>query len=86
MAARLASNGNQSATNNFETNNSESQEDIQMKSEAGDMETSQADGVKAGEYVRELVKEKMSMDPGQYPNAMRLVDQGKSNCVFTVCY
>uniref|UniRef100_A0A1B6D4L2 K Homology domain-containing protein n=1 Tax=Clastoptera arizonana TaxID=38151 RepID=A0A1B6D4L2_9HEMI len=75
MAARLASNGNQSATNNFETNNSESQEDIQMKSDSGDMETGQSDGLKAGEYVRELLKEKMSMDPGQHPNAMRLLDQ-----------
>lgn len=75
MAARLATNGNQSV--NFQSNNSESQEDIQMKSESSDMETNQADGLKAGEYVRELLKEKMTMDPSQCPNAMRLLDQGK---------
>lgn len=75
MAARLASNGNQSG---LENNSDQGKlEDIQMKSEPVDMETNQADSVKAGEYVRELLKEKMSLDPAQYPNAMRLVDQGK---------
>ncbi|XP_046682720.1 KH domain-containing, RNA-binding, signal transduction-associated protein 2-like isoform X2 [Homalodisca vitripennis] len=73
MASRLASNGNQSGLeNNGEQIKSE---DIQMKSESGDMETNQADSVKAGEYVRELLKEKMALDPAQWPNAMRLVDQ-----------
>ncbi|KAG8293275.1 hypothetical protein J6590_020878 [Homalodisca vitripennis] len=77
MASRLASNGNQSGLeNNGEQIKSE---DIQMKSESGDMETNQADSVKAGEYVRELLKEKMALDPAQWPNAMRLVDQGKTN-------
>ena len=75
MASRLATNGNRSG--HFQTNYSGSQEDIQMKSESSDMETNQADGVKAGEYVRELLKEKMTMDPAQTPNAMRLLDQGK---------
>lgn len=76
MASRLASNGNQSG---LDCNSDQiKSEDIQMKGETGDMETNQVDSVKAGEYVRELLKEKMSLDPAQWPNAMRLVDQGKS--------
>lgn len=76
MASRLATNGNQSG---LESNSDQIKtEDIQMKSESGDMETNQADSVKAGEYVRELLKEKMSLDPSECPNAMRLVDQGKA--------
>lgn len=75
MASRLAANGSQSGLEN----NSEQvkSDDFQMKSEPGDMETNQADSAKMGEYVRELLTEKMALDPSQYPNAMRLVDQGK---------
>lgn len=31
---------------------------------------------KAGEYVRELLQEKLSLDQNKHPNATRLVDQG----------
>lgn len=75
MAQRLASsNGSQAAQQNL--NSAESQEDIQMKTDGENAEGSQTDG-KVGEYVRDLLKEKTSLDPGQWPNAMRLIDQGK---------
>lgn len=32
---------------------------------------------KAGEYVRELLQEKQSLDSSQWPNALRLLDQGR---------
>ncbi|XP_075231019.1 KH domain-containing, RNA-binding, signal transduction-associated protein 3-like isoform X2 [Lycorma delicatula] len=73
MAQRLASsNGSQAVQQSL--NSAESQEDIQMKNESENAEGSQTDG-KVGEYVRELLKEKMSLDPAQWPNAMRLIDQ-----------
>jgi hypothetical protein len=33
-------------------------------------------GDKAGDYVRELLHEKQSLDSSQWPNALRLLDQG----------
>lgn len=48
-----------------------------MKSAAGDMEMEAASvGDKAGDYVRELLHEKQSLDSSQWPNALRLLDQG----------
>lgn len=35
------------------------------------------DSVKPTEYVKELLKEKLTLNPEQHSNAMRLVDQGK---------
>lgn len=32
---------------------------------------------KAGEYVRELLQEKLELDGSKWPNAHRLIDQGK---------
>lgn len=32
---------------------------------------------KAGEYVRELLQEKVELDSQKWPNATRLIDQGK---------
>jgi len=32
---------------------------------------------KAGEYVRELLQEKVDLDTQKWPNAIRLIDQGK---------
>lgn len=32
---------------------------------------------KAGEYVRELLQEKIDLDNQKWPNAIRLIDQGK---------
>lgn len=31
---------------------------------------------KAGEYVRELLQEKLGLDAQKWPNALRLIDQG----------
>ena len=31
---------------------------------------------KAGEYVRELLQEKLALDVQKWPNALRLIDQG----------
>lgn len=31
---------------------------------------------KAGEYVRELLQEKVALDAQKWPNALRLIDQG----------
>lgn len=33
---------------------------------------------KAGEYVRELLQEKVELDSQKWPNATRLIDQGKN--------
>lgn len=40
-----------------------------------DEKDSQVD--KAGEYVRELLQEKLEIDTQKWPNALRLLDQGK---------
>lgn len=41
-----------------------------------DDKDSQAD--KTGEYVRELLQEKLEIDSSKWPNALRLIDQGKN--------
>jgi KH domain-containing RNA-binding signal transduction-associated protein 3 len=52
------------------------QDYVTMKSAAGDMEMEAASvGDKAGDYVRELLHEKQSLDSSQWPNALRLLDQ-----------
>lgn len=33
---------------------------------------------KTGEYVRELLQEKLEIDSQKWPNALRLIDQGKN--------
>lgn len=38
---------------------------------------------KAGEYVRELLQEKVELDSQKWPNATRLIDQGK-NLLFPI--
>lgn len=35
---------------------------------------------KAGEYVRELLQEKVELDSQKWPNATRLLDQGNIYC------
>lgn len=53
-------------------------EDMDMKSrilDDPDGKDHQAD--KAGEYVRELLQEKIELDTQKWPNAIRLIDQGK---------
>jgi hypothetical protein len=53
------------------------QDYVTMKSATGDMEMEAASvGDKAGDYVRELLHEKQSIDSSQCPNASRLLDQG----------
>jgi hypothetical protein len=48
-----------------------------MKSETGEMRMEATPvGDKAGDYVRELLHEKQSLDSSQWPNALRLLDQG----------
>ncbi|KAJ8938040.1 hypothetical protein NQ318_013948 [Aromia moschata] len=42
----------------------------------GENEENQA-STKTGEYVRELMAEKISIDQKKLPNAVRLLDQGK---------
>ena len=61
-----------------ESNISTAQQDYTtMKSAAGDMEMEATSvGDKAGDYVRELLHEKQSLDSSQWPNALRLLDQG----------
>ncbi|RZF36860.1 hypothetical protein LSTR_LSTR004548 [Laodelphax striatellus] len=60
-------NGNQ--TN---MHSAESHED--MMAEKKDEKPTQLEG-KVGEYVKELLKEKVALNPEQWPNAMRLIDQ-----------
>jgi hypothetical protein len=48
-----------------------------MKSATSEMEMEPTSvGDKAGDYVRELLHEKQSLDSSQWPNALRLLDQG----------
>lgn len=42
----------------------------------GEAEESNPAAQKAGEYVRELLGEKLSIDQSKHPNASRLIDQG----------
>lgn len=55
------------------------EEDVDPKSrlekEEEDEKEHQVD--KAGEYVRELLQEKVELDTQKWPNAIRLIDQGK---------
>jgi hypothetical protein len=46
-----------------------------QKNDIEDVETSE-ESIKPSEYVRELLKEKLSLNPDQHGNAMRLLDQG----------
>lgn len=48
-----------------------------QKNDVEDMEASE-EIIKPSEYVRELLKEKLSLIPEQHGNAMRLLDQGLS--------
>ena len=50
----------------------------------GENEESNPASRKAGEYVRELLSEKLSLDQSKYPNASRLVDQGMFMIIFKV--
>ncbi|XP_063237083.1 KH domain-containing, RNA-binding, signal transduction-associated protein 3-like [Bacillus rossius redtenbacheri] len=52
-----------------------SQLNSEMKSEGADMELEGISAEKAGEYVRELLQEKQSLDSSQWPHALRLLDQ-----------
>lgn len=51
-----------------------------MKNENENNEEVDNNGDESGkplsEYVKELLKEKVSLDPDQHPNAMRLLDEG----------
>lgn len=48
-----------------------------LESLDGDMdESNQANSTKAGDYVRELLAEKLSIDHVKQPNVCRLIDQG----------
>lgn len=79
MADKTSSNGDIKFVSSGDTNNSDTtQQDYNtMKSDTGDleMETSTVSADKAGDYVRELLQEKQSLDSSQWPNALRLLDQ-----------
>lgn len=53
---------------NSANNQSGMKNDVEMES--------QISPDKAGDYVRELLHEKQSLDSSQWPNALRLLDQG----------
>lgn len=48
----------------------------------GENEESNPAAQKAGEYVRELLAEKLSIDQNKHPNAARLIDQGSLSLLF----
>lgn len=54
-------------------------DDVDIKSRMLDKESDEKDHQidKAGEYVRELLQEKIELDNQKSPNAIRLLDQGK---------
>lgn len=39
---------------------------------------------KAGEYIRELLSEKIKLNVGKFPVSTRLIDQGKSTLLFVL--
>ncbi|KDR09180.1 hypothetical protein L798_00914 [Zootermopsis nevadensis] len=56
--------------------NTPQQDFTTMKSATSEMEMEATSvGDKAGDYVRELLHEKQSLDSSQWPNALRLLDQ-----------
>lgn len=74
MADNSAANGDLNRNNNISGTDCMSDTNSgNVKSET-DMET-QIPPEKAGEYVRELLQEKQSLDSSQWPNALRLLDQ-----------
>ena len=84
MADNSSSNGDikfnvsSGGMNNSGVGESTQQDYSTMKSDSGgmEMETGTMSTEKAGDYVRELLQEKQSLDSSQWPNALRLLDQG----------
>lgn len=73
MADKYDSNGDYASyTDNFKRKN---MPDTITESVDGDNEEANALNQKAGEYVRELLAEKLSIDQNKLPNATRLIDQ-----------
>lgn len=54
-------------------------DDIDIKPRILDKDSDEKDHQidKAGEYVRELLQEKIDLDNQKWPNAIRLLDQGE---------
>lgn len=48
-----------------------------MSVQKNDNNVESEETIKPSEYVRELLKEKLSLNPEQHGNAMRLLDQGE---------
>ena len=66
-------------SSNGEYNKYQHDDDVDTKPRISlekDDKDSQVD--KAGEYVRELLQEKLELDTQKWPNALRLIDQGKN--------
>ncbi|XP_049763064.1 KH domain-containing, RNA-binding, signal transduction-associated protein 2-like isoform X2 [Schistocerca gregaria] len=74
MADNSAANGDLNRNNNISGTDCMSDTNSANVKSEGDMET-QIPPEKAGEYVRELLQEKQSLDSSQWPNALRLLDQ-----------
>ncbi|KAL1115121.1 hypothetical protein AAG570_007152 [Ranatra chinensis] len=75
---RMASNGQLSAGAPANPDPASQAQQQQAKSQEGvqtGASVSTMDNAKATEYVKELLKEKIIMDPTQCPNAMRLIDE-----------
>ena len=51
-------------------------ENLEMSAQKNDNSAEPEEAIKPSEYVRELLKEKLSLNPEQHGNAMRLLDQG----------
>lgn len=74
MVDKYDSNGDYSSyTDNFKR---KSISEKVTESIDGDNEESNPANQKAGEYVRELLAEKLSIDQNKLPNSTRLLDQG----------
>lgn len=79
MADKYDSNGDY---NNYSGSNSsdfkrKSTSELKDDSQDGENEDANPSSQKAVEYVRELLSEKISLDQGKWPNAARLIDQGR---------
>lgn len=61
--------------NENETNEETEQENVENVENNG--EETQETSKPSSEYVKELLKEKVSLDPELHSNAMRLLDSGK---------
>lgn len=88
MVDKYDSNGDYgSYSGDFKRKNPPSSTEKLNETPPGENEESNPAAQKVNEYIRELLAEKLSIDPSKHPHAARLIDQGiplrfPLNCLF----